>query len=446
MTKEFVWNLFLKVMGRNIDKEYTEIKNTIPMNDFERLKVKYLEYLLIHAHKNVPYYNRVFNKMEVVDNGTVNLLKFDKIPIITKETLQIENLSSREYRNRKWYYNSSGGSTGEPTRFIQDEEYTKWFQATSKYYYQEMLGIDETRAKKIILWGSPRDLFKGNVGVKNKISNWFNNCIFLNSFKMSKNDLERYLRIINSEKPDIIKGYAGSLYELGMYAENANINIRSPKLLISSAETLSDEMRQKIESIFGAKTFDFYGSRETASIAGECRCGLMHQFIFNNYVEILDDNNNPVKNGEMGKIIITNLHNYAMPFIRYEIGDAAIPGGKKCKCGNTLPTMKKIAGRLQEQFVKENGTIIIGYFFVHLMGVIQNKGLIKKFQIIQEEYKKIRIIVVPKTNINKVERTNIENKIKTVMGNDCKIVWDFVDDIQKTEGGKYFYTKSLVKR
>ena len=102
MTKEIVWDLFLKA-GRSIDKEYTEIKNTIPMNDFERLKVKYLECLLIHAHKNVPYYNHVFNKMELVDNGTVNLLKFDKIPISTKEMLQTENLISREYKNRKWY-------------------------------------------------------------------------------------------------------------------------------------------------------------------------------------------------------------------------------------------------------------------------------------------------------------------------------------------------------
>ena len=78
-------------------------------------------------------------------------------------------------------------------------------------------------------------------------------------------------------------------------------------------------MRQKIENIFGTKLYDFYGSREAACIAAECKYGLMHVFSFNNYVEILDNNDQPVEEGEEGKVIITNLHNYSMPLIRYEI-------------------------------------------------------------------------------------------------------------------------------
>ena len=435
MIMKYIYDFALYVLRKNFGKEYGEAKL---IN-----QEKHIKDLLLHAYKNVPYYHRIFEEIGVVNDGAVALSDFDKIPILTKEIMREhhEELISNDYMTRKWYYNSSGGSTGEPTRFIQDAYYDKWINATSKYYFRDLLGVDVTNFKRVILTGSERDLFTGGIGLKAKVGNWLTNTVLLNSFRMTEEDMKHYIKSINSYKPELIKGYAGSLYELCRYAERKDMVIYAPKIIISIAETLSDEMRQKIETVFGIKLYDFYGSRETAAIAGECRYGLMHIFMFNNYVEILDTNNQPVREGEEGRVIVTNLHNYSMPFIRYEIGDMAVLGPEKCKCGIVLPTLKKITGRVTDHFVKEDGTIIHGEYFTHLFYL---KDWVKAFQVIQEEYKRIKLLVVLRGNISDSEKKDIEDKIMFVMGKDCKIVWEFVEEIPKTESGKYLYTKSLV--
>lgn len=229
---------------------------------------------------------------------------------------------------------------------------------------------------------------------------------------------------------------------VGMQREN--LVIHSPKIIISAAETLRDEMREKIEQVFGARVYNHYGSRETNNLAGECKESLMHVFTFHNYVEILDANNQPVNEGEEGRVIVTNLHNYSMPFIRYEIGDLAVLGTKKCKCGNILPTLKKVSGRITDHFLLENGTTVPAEFFIHMIGVVCNKGSIKKFQVIQEDYKQIKILFVPEGKINELEKNDIEDKLRLIMGEDCRIIWGLVEDIPKTKSGKYQYTKCLV--
>jgi len=397
----------------------------------------------LHSYVNVPYYSKTFQEINLINGNGIDLHKFYNLPILTKDTIRKHHakLISKDYMKRKWYYNSSGGSTGEPVRFIQDELYTKWINATNKYYYQDMLGIDEAHCRKVILWGSERDIFEGTIGLKAKISNWLTNTVFLNSFRMTKEDMERYIKIINQYKPELIRGYAGSLYELCRFAEANNLKIFTPKVLISSAETLTDYMREKIESVFGTKVYNFYGSREVNGIAGECREGSMHIFTFSNYVEVLDYHNLPVTEGEEGKIIVTNLHNYSMPLIRFEIGDTGILESRRCKCGNKLPILKKITGRITDHFIKKDGTVIHGEYFTHLFYL---KDWVKTFRVIQEDYDKIRILVVSQGKVNEIEKKDIENKIKLVMGKDCKIHWEFLEEISKPKSGKHLYTQSLL--
>lgn len=443
MIKKHIYNLLLKIRDLNSEKQYAEIKSM-------KSREEYLERLLYHSYHNVPYYHQIFKEFNMVRNNKVDLSKFGEIPMLTKEIIRkhSKELTSKDYTSRRWYYNSSGGSTGEPVGFIQDNLYSRWGSATNRCYYEDIIGIDEINAKKIILWGSERDLFRVSIGTKAKISNWLRNTVFLNSFKMTERDIDQYIKIINSYKPDLIRGYTGSLYELCRYAERKSIKIYTPKILVSAAETLRDEMREKIENIFGTKLYNFYGSREVGPIAGECKCGLMHIFTFNQYVEILDSNNCPVEEGQEGRVIVTTLHNYSMPFIRYEIGDMAIPSkNEKCSCGRGLPLIESVVGRQMEVFRTKEGNIVPAEFFIHFIGVVYNKGIISKFQVIQEDYEQIVIKAVIKDmeKFNKYKE-DIDNSIKKVMGQDCEIIWEFVDDIPKTPQGKYLYVKSLIQK
>jgi len=442
MIKKSIIGILARIRKSSFEKELFEIKNVNGAEGLKLFQEKYLKKIIFHAYKNTPYHRSIFEKIGVIVDNQINLVKFNEIPILTKETIRdnFDKLISEDLSQRKWFYNSSGGSTGTPLRLIQDDSRNKWGSATSRYYYRDIIGIDEISAKKIILWGSERDIIEGSVGLKAKVKNWLENTVFLNSFKITENDMGRYIKIINIFKPDFIKGYTSSLYELCRYIEKNKIKMHRPKFVVSGAETLSDEKKVKIEKIFNAKLYDFYGSRETSCLAGQCKFGFMHILMFNNYVEILNKDNQPVEEGEEGRVVVTCLHNYAMPLIRYEIGDTAILGTEKCRCGNFLPTLKKITGRITDNFIKKDGTIVHGEYFTHLFYL---KDWVKTFQVIQEDYEKIKILMVLNGEKNNNEKEDIENKIKLVMGIKCNIKWELVKNASEI-GEKHLYTKSKI--
>jgi phenylacetate-CoA ligase len=443
--KNVLRNIGCTLIGTNTEKEYREISSISDPNTLRAfIELKFSD-LLLHAYQHTQYYHEVFNQIDIVQGNHVDISRIHEIPLLTKEIIRQrrEDLVSDDFKDRGWFYNTSGGSTGEPVRLIQDRQFQRWSKATNNYYYKNILNIDEPIVKKIIIWGSERDLFTGTLGTKAKITNWLTNTITLNSFRMTPNDIEKYISTINSYKPDLIRGYAGSLHEICRYAERNDLDIHSPKVLVSAAETLNDEMRDRIERVFGQKVYNFYGSREVSNLAGECKDGLMHSFAFWNYQELLDGHNRPVKQGEEGKVVVTNLFNYSMPLIRYEIGDMAVLGPERCSCGNVLPTFEKITGRITDHFILKNGTRIHGEYFTHLFYL---KDWVEKFQIIQEDYSKIRLMVVARGEVSDHCKHDIDTKIRLVMGQECKIEWNFVDSIPKTATGKYLYTKSLVRR
>jgi phenylacetate-CoA ligase len=261
---------------------------------------------------------------------------------------------------------------------------------------------------------------------------------------MTEQDIEQYIRTINSFKPELIRGYAGSLFELCRYAEKKKISLYHPKIVVSAAENLNDTMRNVIESNFGTKVYDVYGSREVSTEAGECKDGLLHITLFWNYLEVLDKNNQPVREGEEGRVVVTNLYNYSMPLIRYDIGDMATLGPEICSCGQVLPTLKKVNGRIVQQFILKNGTIVDAGFFMFLLNNVSEEAGIEKWQVIQEDYDKIRIKVVIRGEIADQFKNDVDKRIRVGMGSECKIIWDIVDDIPKTPSGKFMNTQSLI--
>jgi len=447
MIKSTIYDIFKGILGTNYNKEYYQIINLINNKKLKEFQEESLKKLLLHAYQNVPYYTRIFNEIGIIKNSNnCDLSKFNQIPILTKDKIKknFHELTSKDYLKRKWYYYHSGGTTGEPFTFILDINYQKWDKATTKYYKKNMVGFNKNNPKNIYLWGSEKEIFTKVENPKEIIQNWLNNTKMLNSFNLTEVNMEKYIKIINSFKPVYILGYPNSLNDLSRYIKEKKYQIYSPKFVISSAEVLREDMRKTITEVFKTKVLDFYGSRETASIAGECKNGSMHLFSFNNLIEILDKNNQLVKNNQEGRVIVTNLHNYSMPFIRYELGDIALFGDTNCECGNPLPILKKITGRVLEHFVREDGSIVPAEFFMFLFIEYNNKGIIKKYQVIQETYKKIKILIVLDGNLSESEKLDFEDKIRIAMGTDIEIVWEFVNDISKTQSGKYLYTQSKV--
>lgn len=444
--RNFLLNIFFKLKGKDIFKKYRLLKKKEfnSLEDNLLIQEEKLKKILIHCYNNVPYYHRIFEEDGLFKNNKLYLNNFNRVRPLTKKILKnnFEELKSKDILERKSYFNTSGGSTGEPTKFIQDNNYFVESMATTWLFHSF---INNFPTKHIFLWGSERDILGGKKKIFKKIRLWFYKRVPLNSFEMSEKNMGEFVKKINKYKPVIIESYAQSIDELAKYIKRNNLDIYSPKGIISSAGTLYPEMRKNIEEVFKTKVYNRYGSREVGSIACSCTNNEgLHLSLFNNYVEILNNKLIACKPGEIGKVYITTLNNYSMPLVKYDIGDMAIPSEhRKCSCGRGLPLIKEVIGREMSVFKTKEGKIIPGEFFIHFVGVVYNKGFIEKFQIIQKEYDYIiiKLILRDKEKFEEYKKEIIKS-IKKVMGEDCKIEFKFVKKIEPTRSGKYLYTIS----
>ena len=442
MIKNRIFGVLLRLKGSSPDRDYVRVQAALAQQGLLELCSSYLQQLLGHAYQNVPFYTRALSS--ICRNDRVDLDRLDRISLLTKDDIRRsqKELASKDICARKWHYNTSGGSTGEPVRFIQDKMFDRWTNVTTKYYYHNMIGIDELAVKKVLLWGSERDIYTHTLDLRATIVNWLTNTTPLNSFRMTQRDMEEYVRIINTHRPDLIRGYADSLYQISEFVSARGLNIHSPRVMVSAAEKLDKKRRETIERVFGTRVYDFYGSREVDGIAGECGRGMMHIFMFNNYIEVLPERVAPLKNSDIGRVIVTGLHNYSMPLIRYDVGDTAILGPANCGCGDPLPTLAAVTGRVSDHFLTRDGTLIHGEYFTHLFYF---RDWVRSFQVIQEDLTRVRVLAAV-GEANQHEMNDISDKIRLVMGQECSVIWEIVEEIPNSPSGKHIYTKSLISR
>jgi phenylacetate-CoA ligase len=301
--------------------------------------------------------------------------------------------------------------------------------------------------RMVQLWGSERDVLQSGIGIQNKVLNTFlYRKRLLNTFRMNDTDMLHFVNLINSYKPTMMLAYVQSAYELACFVERNKLSISKMKGIITSAGTLYDDFRNKIESVFHCPVFNFYGSRETGAMAMECsKHEGLHLNLFGQYMEILNNSDQPVLPDEMGRIITTSLTSYTMPLIRFDIGDLAIASSHICSCGMGLPLIKNVKGRTVNVFRTKGGTLIDGEYFTHLF---YSFDFIRQFQVVQVLYDKIVVKYVVAGAIgSEVIRnfeTELRNKIELVMGTDCQVAFESLEEIQPTDSGKFVYTISLV--
>jgi phenylacetate-CoA ligase len=442
------WSTRIKSKGRYRHLELMRRYEYKPNEELIKLQKKKLFHIVNYAIENVPYYENEVKKRGITFSESSIFEDIKKIPILKKETIRerFEDLKSKNYKG-SYYRNHTGGSSGKPLEFLQDLTYNEQNKAAKLFFSQWTRWREGDFTLKI--WGSQQEVMSGGKGVKGLLREKALNIKVVDSFQMSEEKMRYCVEIINKKKPKLIEGYVQSIYEFAKFIKKNNLRIRPPKGIITAAGTLHENMRMLIEEVFGCKVFNQYGSRDAGMMAFSCeeQKGL-HLNVFNNYIEVLDQNLNPCKPGETGKVYVTLLNNYVMPFIRYDIGDLATldeENDGKCLCGRGLPIIKRVEGRETTIFKTKDGKIIPGEFFIHFVGVVFNKGFISRFQVIQEDYDHIvvKVVVKDKKSFNQY-RDRITESIKKVMGDNCLVDFDFVENIESLNNGKYLYTISKV--
>jgi phenylacetate-CoA ligase len=401
--------------------------------------------LLSHAVSRVPFYAERAGDLSSTEIARDPFACLARFPALEREEL-VERFDSLACEmGRGGYVSSSGGSTGEPVRFLHDKDYLSSAIATTFLFF-EWAGVPHG-SRLVKLWGAPRDIGGSSIPLPRRIADWMANRTTLDAFDMGEKAIDEHARAIARIGPVCVEGYADALYQLALHMEETGIAPLRLSAVVSSAGTLLPHMRQKISGTFGAEVFDRYGTREVGNVAAECdRHNGMHVFGETSIVDVVDDSGRGLAPGEEGDVLITNLTNYTMPLIRYRIGDRAVWREGACDCKRPYPLLERIAGRSESRVVRADGGFVPAEFFIHILGVEHNDGSIRKFQVVQESTERIRIRVVLRGGTaapGPGAFDEIADRIKQMMGENCRVDFEVVDAIAPTATGKHRYVIGL---
>jgi len=426
------------IKGTGIYKIASEIKKEqyLPTDKLEKLQLNKLKLILNQANNHSLYYQALFKNIGFSPDDLKTLEDLQKIPLLRRINLQENSLEILTTDSKSATSNSSGGSTGNPVNFYQDDYYWNYAKAAEKVFYSWM--NIKSGDKTVVFWGSDRE-FK-DWSTYDKVMQKLNRIKMLNSFTMTEQTIISFIKEINDFKPKYIYGYAASLYLVAKYINNSNCLNTFPIAIRSSAETLFEYQRDEIEKAFNCDVFNTYGSREVNNLAVECSAheGL-HCFSSGRIIEVVDPNGHPVPYGETGQIAITDLTNFSFPFIRYLNGDLAIKKKNLCSCGRGYPLIDKLCGRVSE-ILDINGKLIHSEFFTHLF---YGKPEIKKFQIIYENESLMNIFV--ECDNKDYDFQSIINNIQEKIGQKIEIKVEFKNSIEPSPSGKHSFIISKVK-
>ena len=399
-----------------------------PRAIIEAYQAERLEKLLQHAYQTTPYYRDLL-KTETPD--------ISEIPPLEKKHIreQLDALCSTAFTEEQRIENATGGSTGTPLTFYQDRNY--WNQRNLSVYYFDRWAGWNFGQPQLVIWGAQVDL-ENDGHWKHRLGNFWRNQQWLNGFHLTDTVMLEIFEQMKHAPPQTILAYSSSLYQFATFlSENGLIPKWNLKGIISSAEMLHPHYRSLAEIIFKAKVHNRYGGREVGLIGMECAEGRMHINSRDLYLEI--DSPNPYS--EPGEILITQLNNYAMPFIRYRIGDVGMLSNEPCPCGNDLPVLAELLGRTTATFRTRMGTLIHGgYFTRQFYGI---KG-VEQFQLIQESLKHCILKVVVNERWTEATRRSLVQCIQKALGGDVIVTVEFVEDIPLAASGKREYTISKV--
>ncbi len=431
--------------GRGILKRLEELNRTqwLSRDELLALQRDKLQRLVDYAYQYVPYYRRTF---DAVGFHPADLCRdpaqFEKLPILTKSIIR-ENwddlMTSESERKQKLSKLATSGSTGHPLVFMQDNDFRDAVTAD----IQRHLGWAGYKLgdRQAYIWGeSSRRNFR--LKLRKQLIDWIWNRFLTDAFTMTDETMRTFARRILHDRPKILFGYATALFSFAHFVRSSPFQGIQFCGIFATAETLLPPVRLFLEETFQCRVFNRYGTLELGGVACECDAHTgMHISMENNLVEILRDSSS-VQPGEVGDIIVTNLNNYGMPFIRYSIGDSGTwYAGGNCSCGRVSTMLKAIEGRLVDSFHTRDGRRVWAGFAGAGFRCLTNPA-IKQFQVIQKTVDKMVVRLVQNEEIPQSQLNEIYQAIRASFGDNVAVDFEFVDEIPPLPSGKHQYTMS----
>lgn len=369
----------------------------------------------------------VYKGIEIAKVNPVQSL--NNFPVIGKHTIT-ENpqqfLSSKFDFKKLLKYESSGSSGIRSVVYVDKKEQStfrailiNWWEWNGYYLGKNILqtGISPERG-----------LIKG-------IKDLLLCTTYINAFGISEDEVLKILKKQQSKKGVHFIGYASSLYVIAQIAKKYSLQIKFDKV-ISMGDKLFNHYKKLIEEVFETEVVEDYGCNEGIMVGQTKDNPYFYLYTPSMYLEILDEYNNTVPDGEMGRVVVTKLDGYAMPLIRYDTGDLAIklPRSKyPLKRDFAFPLLEKVIGRNTDIIKTQDGKNLIVHTFT---GIFEFFPEIKQFQVIQDNIESITIRYIPGVQfdfsvIAKIQSKFIERTQSTILIN-----WEEVENIEASKSGK----------
>lgn len=383
----------------------------------------HLQRLIQHAYNNTLYYKELFDENNLKPSDIKTKSDLEKLPILTKQNIidNYDRLTPSNIKDFKYKKASTGGSTGNPMKYILDLKSWSFTNANNIVNWEK---TSYRYGMKYVSLGSTSINLNTKQSWKHRVFYHIKNKISLNGINMSDEVCESYIKLLNDKKIKYIYGYASALYLLAKYAINNKTNAKL-YACFSTSEMLTPFYRDTIIKAFDCEVVNCYGARDGGITA------FAHQ---HDYFEV--GYNCIVHTGEKntGMAQLTDLFNYAMPLINYELGDE-VEIGNPIEYDYNGQILKQVLGRSSEVMKLENGRILTGPGFTILF-----KDMPVESYSIKQLNSNTLCCYIKKTDEYTLEHEkDIHNSIQNQAGINTIVQIEYVDDFNISKSGKRQY-------
>lgn len=387
-----------------------------------------LQRLLQHVFSSVPYYQRKYADAGIKLEDIRTLEDFSRLPPLTRTEVNEhrEELRSTAFQ-RKLLPHATGGSTGQPTRFYITLDSYDWRTASwSRAYSWSGCRLGE---RTLYLWGAPVGRQSAFRKAKLSVYHWARRELIFSTFSQNPDTWEQIYRAALRFRPAFVIGYVSSIEEFARFLIDTNRKLSGVHSVIAAAEPVYEPTRELVARAFGTPLFNTYGSREFMSIAAECS---EHKGLHLNSENLLVQTDSPERTS--GEVLVTDLHNYGMPFLRYCIGDAAtLETSVRCNCGRGLPLIRSIEGRVLDVIRTRSGRVVPGEVFPHVLKEVPE---ILEFQVKQETPDELVLHVVLHDSLSPSSEQLIRREVEKHFHSEVKLTIRRTERIERTPSGK----------
>jgi phenylacetate-CoA ligase len=413
-----------------------ETSQYAPPAALEALRMAKLRGILAQAYDHTPFYRRRFDAAGVAPADIRTFADLAAIPPLTKTDIlrHLDDLLARNVPPDERHRSATGGSTGEHTPFYRDNASVEMKEA-AQYRFYRWTGWDRGE-KTAVVWPALQDL--GARGVRGRLRDlMLDRTLLLPSGRLNDETLDAHARALAAYRPRLLRGMPNPLALVTRRLRESVARPPRPSGVLTMGEPLLPVHRDLFRSVYGAPVFNCYVSRECGHMASECEA---HEGLHVNaeslHLEFIAGQG-AAPPGTPGKILVTDLENRAMPFLRYEIGDVGTPLAGPCPCGRTLPRMAMDAGRVTDFVISpRDGARISGVTLCHYL--LAEGRDVGQLQIIQDErdHLTIRVRQSPSRSPER-DLSHAAGVLDRIFEGSMRFTFVPVERIEREPSGKY---------